>query len=82
MPPITEDEKEEAEEKIEEDTSDRLARERAEEQARQEALLRMRSKVLQRSLPRPPAGNLLLEVVKAEAEAPLCLLHHLNTLMN
>ncbi|XP_062201914.1 cell division cycle 5-like protein [Phragmites australis] len=55
MPPITEDEKEEAEEKIEEDMSDRLARERAEEQVRQEALLRKRSKVLQRSLPRPPA---------------------------
>ncbi|TVU13774.1 hypothetical protein EJB05_37200 [Eragrostis curvula] len=57
MPPITEDEKEEAEEKIEEDMSDRLARERAEEQARQEALLRKRSKVLQRSLPRPPAAS-------------------------
>ncbi|KAK1627904.1 hypothetical protein QYE76_002219 [Lolium multiflorum] len=56
MPPITE-EKEEAEEKIEEDMSDRLARERAEEQARQEALLRKRSKVLQRSLPRPPAAS-------------------------
>uniref|UniRef100_A0A0D9W3M3 Cell division cycle 5-like protein n=1 Tax=Leersia perrieri TaxID=77586 RepID=A0A0D9W3M3_9ORYZ len=57
MPPITEDEKEEVEEKIEEDMSDRLARERAEEQARQEALLRKRSKVLQRSLPRPPAAS-------------------------
>ncbi|CAL5017587.1 unnamed protein product [Urochloa decumbens] len=57
MPPITEDEKEEAEERIEEDMSDRLARERAEEQARQEALLRKRSKVLQRSLPRPPAAS-------------------------
>ncbi|KAL6643581.1 hypothetical protein ACP70R_018347 [Stipagrostis hirtigluma subsp. patula] len=57
MPPITEDEKEEAEEKFEEDMSDRLARERAEEQARQEALLRKRSKVLQRSLPRPPAAS-------------------------
>ncbi|XP_066357630.1 cell division cycle 5-like protein [Miscanthus floridulus] len=57
MPPITEDETEEAEEKIEEDMSDRLARERAEEQARQEALLRKRSKVLQRSLPRPPAAS-------------------------
>ncbi|VAI34741.1 unnamed protein product [Triticum turgidum subsp. durum] len=56
MPPITE-EKEEAEERIEEDMSDRLARERAEEQARQEALLRKRSKVLQRSLPRPPAAS-------------------------
>ncbi|XP_062225382.1 cell division cycle 5-like protein [Phragmites australis] len=57
MPPITEDEKEEAEERVEEDMSDRLARERAEEQARQEALLRKRSKVLQRSLPRPPVAS-------------------------
>ncbi|CAN6227690.1 unnamed protein product [Urochloa humidicola] len=57
MPPITEDEKDEPEERIEEDMSDRLARERAEEQARQEALLRKRSKVLQRSLPRPPAAS-------------------------
>jgi pre-mRNA-splicing factor CDC5/CEF1 len=56
VPPITE-EKEESEEKIEEDMSDRLARERAEEQVRQEALLRKRSKVLQRSLPRPPAAS-------------------------
>ncbi|KAL6851562.1 hypothetical protein ACP4OV_020495 [Aristida adscensionis] len=57
VPPITEDEKEETEEKIEEDMSDRQARERAEEQARQEALLRKRSKVLQRGLPRPPAAS-------------------------
>jgi len=62
MPPITEDEAEEAEEKIEEDMSDRLARERAEEQARQEALLRKRSKVLQRSLPRPPAAS--VEIIR------------------
>ncbi|PAN21323.1 hypothetical protein PAHAL_3G433500 [Panicum hallii] len=62
MPSITEDEKEEAEEKIEEDMSDRLARERAEEQARQEALLRKRSKVLQRSLPRPPAAS--VEIIR------------------
>ncbi|CAN6356103.1 unnamed protein product [Urochloa humidicola] len=62
MPPITEDEKEEAEEKIEEDMSDRLARERAEEQARQEALLRKRSKVLQRSLPRPPIAS--VEIIR------------------
>nr|AAL59389.1 CDC5 protein [Zea mays] len=62
MPPITEDEKEEAEEKIEEDMSDRLARERAEEQARHEALLRKRSKVLQRSLPRPPAVS--VEIIR------------------
>ncbi|KAL5214490.1 hypothetical protein ABZP36_003642 [Zizania latifolia] len=58
MPPITEEEREEAEEKIEEDMSDKLARERAEEQARQEALLRKRSKVLQRSLPRPLASSI------------------------
>ncbi|GAV85856.1 Myb_Cef domain-containing protein [Cephalotus follicularis] len=51
---------EEPEEKIEEDMSDRLARERAEEEARQQALLRKRSKVLQRELPRPPAASLEL----------------------
>lgn len=62
MPPITEDETEEAEEKMEEDMSDRQARERAEEQARQEALLRKRSKVLQRSLPRPPAAS--VEIIR------------------
>lgn len=55
--PIPE-ENEEAEEKIEEDMSDRLAREKAVEQARQEALLRKRSKVLQRELPRPPSASL------------------------
>ncbi|RVX05584.1 Cell division cycle 5-like protein [Vitis vinifera] len=38
--------------------SDRLARERAEEEARQQALLRKRSKVLQRELPRPPVASL------------------------
>jgi pre-mRNA-splicing factor CDC5/CEF1 len=62
MPHIAEDEKEEADEKIEEDMSDRLARERAEEQARQEALLRKRSKVLQRSLPRPPTAS--VEIIR------------------
>ncbi|WVZ90245.1 hypothetical protein U9M48_036561 [Paspalum notatum var. saurae] len=62
MPPIMEDDKEEAEEKIEEDMSDRLARERAEEQARQEALLRKRSKVLQRNLPRPPTAS--VEIIR------------------
>ncbi|OMO72088.1 hypothetical protein CCACVL1_17959 [Corchorus capsularis] len=51
---------EEPEEKIEEDMSDRLARERAEEEARQQALLKKRSKVLQRELPRPPAASLEL----------------------
>ncbi|CAN6329119.1 unnamed protein product [Urochloa humidicola] len=62
MPPITEDEKEEAEEKIEEDMSDRLAREWVEEQARLEALLKKRSKVLQRSLPRPPIAS--VEIIR------------------
>ncbi|KAH9319779.1 hypothetical protein KI387_021548, partial [Taxus chinensis] len=41
-------------EQMEEDMSDKLAREKAEEAARQAALLRKRSKVLQRDLPRPP----------------------------
>ncbi|CAA6655237.1 unnamed protein product [Spirodela intermedia] len=49
---------EEDEVKIEEDMSDKMARERAEEQARQDALLKKRSKVLQRELPRPPAASL------------------------
>ena len=51
---------EEPEEKIEEDMSDRIAREKAEEEARQQALLRKRSKVLQRELPRPPTASLEL----------------------
>lgn len=51
---------EEPEEKIEEDMSDRLAREKAAEEARQQALLRKRSKVLQRELPRPPAASVEL----------------------
>ncbi|KAF9660795.1 hypothetical protein SADUNF_Sadunf19G0000800 [Salix dunnii] len=51
---------EEPEEKIEEDMSDRIARAKAEEEARQQALLRKRSKVLQRELPRPPAASLEL----------------------
>ncbi|GMH23301.1 hypothetical protein Nepgr_025144 [Nepenthes gracilis] len=51
---------EEPEEKIEEDMSDRLAREKAEEEARQQALLRKRSKVLQRELPRPPVASVEL----------------------
>lgn len=53
--PIPE-ENEEIEEKMEEDMSDRIAREKAEEDARQVALLKKRSKVLQRELPRPPGG--------------------------
>lgn len=53
---------EEPEEKIEEDMSDRIAREKAEEEARQQALLKKRSKVLQRDLPRPPAAS--LEVIR------------------
>ncbi|KAI4350098.1 hypothetical protein L6164_010619 [Bauhinia variegata] len=59
MEPIPED-AEEPEEKIEEDMSDRIAREKAEEEALQQALLRKRSKVLQRELPRPPAESLEL----------------------
>ncbi|GAB2224998.1 hypothetical protein Droror1_Dr00005780 [Drosera rotundifolia] len=51
---------EEPEETIEEDMSDRLARQKAEEEARQQALLRKRSKVLQRELPRPPAASVEL----------------------
>lgn len=59
MQPVPED-VEEPEEKIEEDMSDRMAREKAEEEAWQQALLRKRSKVLQRELPRPPAASLEL----------------------
>ncbi|KAL2539867.1 Cell division cycle 5-like protein [Abeliophyllum distichum] len=40
--------------------SDRVAREKAEEEARQQALLKKRSKVLQRGLPRPPPTSLNL----------------------
>ncbi|KAF2306996.1 hypothetical protein GH714_023152 [Hevea brasiliensis] len=54
------EDQEEPEEKIEEDMSDRIAREKAVEEARQQALLRKRSKVLQRELPRPPAASLEL----------------------
>ncbi|KAK7283621.1 hypothetical protein RIF29_13261 [Crotalaria pallida] len=61
MQPLPED-SEEPEEKIEEDMSDRVAREKAEEEARLQALLRKRSKVLQRGLPRPPAAS--LELIK------------------
>ncbi|KAK4284051.1 hypothetical protein QN277_000930 [Acacia crassicarpa] len=59
MQPAPED-VEEPVEKIEEDMSDRIAREKAEEEARQQALLRKRSKVLQRELPRPPPASLEL----------------------
>lgn len=55
--PVPED-NEEPEEKMEEDMSDRIAREKADEEARQQALLRKRSKVLQRELPRPPVASL------------------------
>ncbi|KAL7109079.1 hypothetical protein ACP275_06G152800 [Erythranthe tilingii] len=55
--PFPEDD-EEPDEKMEEDMSDRLARERAEEEARQQVLLKKRSKVLQRELPRPPPASL------------------------
>ncbi|XP_043692881.1 cell division cycle 5-like protein, partial [Telopea speciosissima] len=54
------EENEEPEDKIEEDMSDRIAREKAEEEAKQQALLRKRSKVLQRELPRPPTASLEL----------------------
>ncbi|KAL3647836.1 Cell cycle serine/threonine-protein kinase cdc5/MSD2 [Castilleja foliolosa] len=57
--PFTEED-EEPEEKIEEDMSDRIAREKAEEEARPLALLKKRSKVLQRELPRPPPASLEL----------------------
>ncbi|WOH03521.1 hypothetical protein DCAR_0622920 [Daucus carota subsp. sativus] len=57
--PIPED-NEEPEEKMEEDMSDRIAREKAEEEARMQALLKKRSKVLQRELPRPPSASLEL----------------------
>ncbi|RAL54824.1 hypothetical protein DM860_013520 [Cuscuta australis] len=57
MQPLPE-ENDEPEEKIEEDMSDKIAREKAEEEARQQALLRKRSKVLQRGLPRPPPASL------------------------
>lgn len=59
MQPVPED-NEESEEKMEEDMSDRIAREKAEEEARQQALLKKRSKVLQRELPRPPVDSLEL----------------------
>ncbi|EXB93177.1 Cell division cycle 5-like protein [Morus notabilis] len=61
MQPVPED-NEEPEENIEEDMSDRIAREKADEEARQQALLRKRSKVLQRELPRPPVAS--LELIK------------------
>ncbi|XP_047325667.1 cell division cycle 5-like protein [Impatiens glandulifera] len=61
MQPAPED-NEEPEEKMEEDMSDRVAREKAEEEARQQALLKKRSKVLQRELPRPPISS--LELIK------------------
>ncbi|XAR64899.1 hypothetical protein NMG60_11008788 [Bertholletia excelsa] len=60
--PVPED-NEEQEEKIEEDMSDRIAREKAEEEGRQQALLKKRSKVLQRELPRPPASS--VELIKS-----------------
>eukprot|EP00252_Welwitschia_mirabilis_P026273 TRINITY_DN853_c0_g3_i1.p1 TRINITY_DN853_c0_g3~~TRINITY_DN853_c0_g3_i1.p1 ORF type:complete len:1058 (-),score=318.66 TRINITY_DN853_c0_g3_i1:523-3696(-) len=56
VPPELPKEEAEAEEGIEEDMSDRIARQKAEEAARQAALLRKRSKVLQRDLPRPPSS--------------------------
>ncbi|KAH6802952.1 cell division cycle 5 [Perilla frutescens var. frutescens] len=55
--PFPEDD-EEPDEKIEEDMSDRIAREKADEEAKLQALLKKRSKVLQRELPRPPMASL------------------------
>lgn len=54
---------EELEDTIEEDMSDKIARAKAEEEARQQALLKKRSKVLQRELPRPPSAA--LDLIKA-----------------
>ncbi|KAI4311700.1 hypothetical protein MLD38_036574 [Melastoma candidum] len=62
---------EEPEEKIEEDMSDRIAREKAAEEARLQALLRKRSKVLQRELPRPPAASqelIMSSLIRAEGD--------------
>ncbi|CAA0828074.1 Cell division cycle 5-like protein [Striga hermonthica] len=69
--PIPEEEDEEPEEQIEEDMSDRIAREKAAEEARQQALLKKRSKVLQRELPRPPLAAVELirsSLVKADED--------------
>ncbi|KAK1401729.1 Cell division cycle 5 [Heracleum sosnowskyi] len=57
--PIPED-NEELEEKMEEDMSDRTAREKAGEEAKLQDLLKKRSEVLQRGLPRPSAASLQL----------------------
>ncbi|KAL4574704.1 hypothetical protein LXL04_021540 [Taraxacum kok-saghyz] len=57
------EENDEQEEKMEEDMSDKILREKADEHARQVALLKKRSKVLQREeLPRPPGGA--VELIK------------------
>ncbi|XP_078427926.1 cell division cycle 5 [Wolffia australiana] len=53
---------EEEEVSVEEDMSDKMARERAKEQAEQDELMKKRSKVLQRDLPRPPVGA--LDIIK------------------
>ncbi|GER24864.1 cell division cycle 5 [Striga asiatica] len=68
--PIPEED-EEPEEQMEEDMSDRIAREKAAEEARQQALLKKRSKVLQRELPRPPLAAVELirsSLVKADED--------------
>nr|GEV07723.1 cell division cycle 5-like protein [Tanacetum cinerariifolium] len=68
--PVPEDDEEPAE-KMEEDMSDRIAREKAEEEAKLQALLKKRSKVLQRELPRPPIGSLDLikkSLIKADED--------------
>ncbi|KAF6148786.1 hypothetical protein GIB67_011374 [Kingdonia uniflora] len=59
MQAITE-ENEEPEDYIEEDMSDKLARQKAEDEARHQALLKKRSKVLQREFPRPPSASVEL----------------------
>ncbi|PIA36403.1 hypothetical protein AQUCO_03400352v1 [Aquilegia coerulea] len=56
------EENDEPEDKVEEDMSDKIAREKAEEEAKQQELLKKRSKVLQRELPRPPPAS--VELIK------------------
>ncbi|KAL2613429.1 hypothetical protein R1flu_025121 [Riccia fluitans] len=54
-------------EQMEEDMSEVLARQRAEEAAKQAALLRKRSKVLQRELPHPPPAG-VVELMKSSLQ--------------
>lgn len=73
---------------MEADMSDVLARQHAEEAAKQAALLRKRSKVLQRVLPRPPPAA--IEMMRASlaygedgkaAPAPVTLIDHADLLV-